>query len=54
MITAVDTDVLLDVFVPDDQHGPRSRGWLAVAYNAGAIENGWIYRGPKKQSAQSR
>ena len=37
MITAVDTNVLLDVFVPDDRHGPRSRGWLAVAYNAGAI-----------------
>ena len=37
MITAVDTNVLLDVFVPDDQHGPRSRGWLAGAYNAGAI-----------------
>ena len=37
MITAVDTNVLLDVFVPDDQHGPRSKGWLAAAYNAGAI-----------------
>ena len=37
MITAVDTNVLLDVLVPDDEHGPQSREWLAFAYNAGAI-----------------
>lgn len=37
MITAVDTNVMLDVFVPDDEHGPRSREWLAFAYDAGAV-----------------
>ena len=37
MITAVDTDVLLDVFLPDDRHGPRSREWLGAAYDVGAI-----------------
>ncbi len=37
MITAVDTNVLLDVFIPDDEHGPRSRDWLSTAYDAGAI-----------------
>ena len=37
MITAVDTNVLLDVFVPDDRHGPRSRDWLSTAYDAGAL-----------------
>ena len=37
MITAVDTNVLLDVFVASGQHGPQSKAWLAAAYNAGAI-----------------
>lgn len=37
MITAVDTSVLLDVFLPDDKHGPRSREWLRNAYDRGAI-----------------
>ena len=37
MITAVDTNVLLDVFIPSDEHGPRSREWLSAAYNAGAV-----------------
>ena len=37
MITAVDTDVLLDIFVPDDRHGPKSREWLAAAYDSGAV-----------------
>ena len=37
MITAVDTNVLLDVFVASDRHGPQSRAWLAAAYDAGAI-----------------
>ena len=37
MITAVDTNVLLDVFIPSDEHGPRSREWLRAAYDAGAI-----------------
>ncbi len=37
MITAVDTNVLLDVFIPDDQYGPQSRDWLSAAYVAGAV-----------------
>ena len=37
MITAVDTNILLDVFLPSDSHGPRSRDWLSSAYNLGAI-----------------
>lgn len=37
MITAVDTSVLLDVFLPDDQHGERSKQSLRAAYDAGAI-----------------
>ena len=37
MITSVDTSVLLDVFLIDDQHGPRSRQWLRTAYDEGAV-----------------
>ncbi len=37
MITAVDTNVLLDVLLPSDKHGPQSREWLSIAYDAGAI-----------------
>ena len=37
MITAVDTNVLLDILIPSDQHGPQSKAWLVVAYDAGAI-----------------
>ncbi len=37
MITAVDANVLLDVFMPSDEFGPLSREWLADAYDAGAI-----------------
>lgn len=37
MITAVDTSVLLDVFLPDDQHGEQSRQRLQDAYDTGAI-----------------
>ena len=37
MITAVDTSVLLDVFLPDDQYGEESRERLQLAYDAGAI-----------------
>ncbi len=37
MITAVDTSVLLDVFLPDEHHGPRSAQWLRTAYDNGAI-----------------
>ena len=37
MITAVDTSVLLDVFLPDERHGVTSRQWLVEAYDAGAM-----------------
>ena len=37
MITAVDTSVLLDVFLPDETFGSRSAEWLRNAYDAGAI-----------------
>lgn len=37
MITAVDTNVLLDVFAPDKRHGPQSRLDLLAADAAGAI-----------------
>jgi len=37
VITAVDTSVLLDVFLPDDRHGERSKQRLRTAYDDGAI-----------------
>ncbi len=37
MITAVDTNILLDVFLRDERYGPRSAEWLREAYDAGAI-----------------
>ena len=37
MITAVDTNVLLDIFRSDASHHSQSREWLRVAYDAGAI-----------------
>ena len=37
MITAVDTSVLMDVFLPDERHGPRSKELLRDAYDRGAI-----------------
>ena len=37
MITAVDTSVLLDVFLPDEHHGPGSAQRLRTAYDRGAI-----------------
>ena len=37
MITAVDTSVLLDVFLADSRHGELSRNRLRTAYDAGAI-----------------
>jgi len=37
MITAVDTNVLLDVFLPDDVHLPRSSALLRLAYDQGAL-----------------
>lgn len=37
MITAVDTNVLLDVFMSSERHGRPSRKRLADAYDAGAV-----------------
>ncbi len=37
MITAVDTNVLLDLFLPDEIHGPRSLELLCNAYDRGPI-----------------
>jgi len=37
VITALDTNVLLDVFLPDQQHGPASRRMLRSAYDDGAL-----------------
>jgi len=37
VITAVDTNILLDVFLPDPQWGEHSLRALEVAYNQGAL-----------------
>ena len=37
MITAVDTAVLLDVLIPDAEHGADSEDRLAIASKAGAL-----------------
>ena len=37
MITAVDTNVLLDLFRTDSPHHSQSRGWLRRAYDSGAV-----------------
>lgn len=37
MITSVDTNVLLDVFVSDAPHHSQSQEWLIGAYDRGAI-----------------
>lgn len=37
MITAVDTSVVMDVFLPDDRFGPQSLERLRDAYDQGAI-----------------
>ncbi len=37
MITAVDTNVLIDVFFGNDHYGPRSGKWLHAAYERGAV-----------------
>ena len=37
MIAAVDTNVLLDVFLADWYHGPRSNQWLRRDYDQGAV-----------------
>ena len=37
MITAVDTSVLLDVFLPDERYGEQSKSLLRAAYDSGAI-----------------
>ncbi len=37
MIAAVNTSVLLDVFLAEKVHGPRSNEWLRRAYDQGAL-----------------
>lgn len=37
MITAVDTNILLDIFLPDERHVDRSSELLRNAYDRGAI-----------------
>ena len=37
MITAVDTNVILDVLLLDEVHGPPSREWLRDAFDRGAV-----------------
>ena len=37
MITSVDTNVLLDVFVSSALHHSQSQEWLVGAYDRGAI-----------------
>ena len=37
MITAVDTNILLDVFMSSERHGRQSRKRLADAYDSGAV-----------------
>lgn len=37
MITAVDTNVLLDLFKTDSPYHSQSRGWLRRAYDSGAV-----------------
>jgi predicted nucleic acid-binding protein len=37
MITAVDTDVLLDVFLPDERFAQESKRLLKLAYDEGAL-----------------
>ena len=37
MITAIDTSVLLDIYLPDERHGEHSRQRLREAYDAGAL-----------------
>ena len=37
MITAVDTNIVLDVLLQDEVYGPQSREWLRAAYAHGSI-----------------
>ena len=37
MITAIDANVLLDIFIASDRHGLQSKERLVAAYDAGAI-----------------
>jgi len=37
MITFVDTNILLDVFLPDPEFGAKSKAGLSEAYSAGSI-----------------
>jgi len=46
MITFVDTNVLLDVFQPDPEHGDRSAEALERAFEEGSLViNGLVYAG---------
>lgn len=56
MITFVDTNILLDVFLPDPRHGPKSKISLEKAFNDGSlIINEIIYSelSPQFQSKES-
>lgn len=37
MITAVDTNILLDIFLPDHQFGPSSKGVLTNQFEKGSL-----------------
>ena len=37
MITAVDTNILLDIFLPDKNFAPKSARLLKIAYDEGAL-----------------
>jgi hypothetical protein len=37
MITAIDTNILLDVFLPDQKFGAASAEFLKIAYDEGAL-----------------
>ena len=37
MISAIDTNILLDVFLPDKNFGPKSAEILKAAYNEGSL-----------------
>ena len=37
MITSVDTNILLDIFIPDHRHGQQSKERLTFAYDAGTV-----------------
>lgn len=37
MVTSVDTNILLDIFLPDPEHGEQSLAYLEKAYSQGAL-----------------